>query len=363
MEYKPLTFYHFFTDLIFCPKHAEPAERTKCVVISVMLAVFSLGIIPVVVGTGWAINRMIVWIRENLSSQDKKAQTIAKKEGILSNSKFSAEDVVDTLQKRGVPKEAERVMEINCTHPLRDLPQIYKNERAFIRQNLEKLLTMDALNASHFIGIRGDGDCAFRAIAIGFILKSACECQPININGVFEKIESKKEDIPEEMWDEFLKNYHTLNGLLSALNKKRETENNPLSTVIDACLGESFTIAFNTFLRKASALEIMTNQTLKNEEVIFLLGINVTSDVDEHLKEKFWETSPNNAQFFGSIQDCKALSHLLDVPISWLYVNDSAVQPPSVVCCLPTYELKNNSCEGIIILNRGPHCDLILTSK
>ncbi|MGZ3632981.1 MAG: hypothetical protein ACXU9U_03215 [Parachlamydiaceae bacterium] len=165
------------------------------------------------------------------------------------------------------------------------------------------------------------------------------------------------------MWDEFLKNYHTLNGLLSTLNKKRETANDPLSTVIDACLDKNFTITFNTFLRKASALESITNQTLKDEEVIFLLGINVESDVDKNLKEKFSETCPENAQFFGSIQDCKALSHLLDVPISWLYVNDNALQPPSVVCCLPTYELKNNSCEGIVILNRGSHCDLILTSN
>ena len=356
MEYQPLTFYNFFSDLIFHPEHADPAERTKCVIISIALGVLSLGVVPAVVGFGWGVR----WLMENLSTQDKKIQIIAGKEKILSGneSKVSLENIVDALKSKNIPSIAAEVKEINAVCPFTELPLVYANKDAFIRKNLERLLLdKNELNSSYFIGIRGDGDCALRTIAIGFMLESVRKNHPINVDSVVEKINTK-ENTPEKMKKDFLESYDTLKPLLTQLNQNYLEAADPLPILIDACLDQDFMSKFNAFLRRASTLEVIINQTLIDEENL-LAGMG--DDVDAHLQQKSLEVAPNEARFFGNIVDCKALSHLLDMPISWLNVNDIALQPPDISCCRASYEVENGSIEGIIILNRGPHCDLILS--
>ncbi|MDP1879956.1 MAG: hypothetical protein Q8K60_03330, partial [Parachlamydiaceae bacterium] len=153
-----------------------------------------------------------------------------------------------------------------------------------------------------------------------------------------------------------------------SLDYNCSNQNDPYPTLINYCLDENFIHLFNTFLRQSSIIEILSNEELKYENSLLILDLK--EDIDTHLQKKFAASTSSEAQFFGNTVDSRALSRLLNISITWIKVDDSAVQPPQITCSYPSCEVKDGVSnreilegfiEGIVILNRGPHCDLILS--
>jgi hypothetical protein len=65
MNSQELSFQTFFSDLIFHPGHAHPQDQKKCLIISIALGIFSLGVIPVLIGIGWGIREVVLWIKKS----------------------------------------------------------------------------------------------------------------------------------------------------------------------------------------------------------------------------------------------------------------------------------------------------------
>jgi len=72
-----LTAKTFFNHLIFHPEDAKIEDKKKCLVISIALGCLSFGIIPLVVGTFWGMNKAITWISSHYSHQAQKTDNVA----------------------------------------------------------------------------------------------------------------------------------------------------------------------------------------------------------------------------------------------------------------------------------------------
>jgi len=71
MDPQELSFRNFFSDLIFFPEHARPKDQNKCLIISIALGIFSLGIIPLFVGIGWVVRKVVLLVTEKSPLQEK----------------------------------------------------------------------------------------------------------------------------------------------------------------------------------------------------------------------------------------------------------------------------------------------------
>ena len=89
-----LSFKNFFSDLIFHPEHARPEDQKKCLILSVALGIFSLGIIPLVVGIGWGVRKVVSWVTDKSPAEEKTSNvfqntvvtnTVEKKDNIGTN--------------------------------------------------------------------------------------------------------------------------------------------------------------------------------------------------------------------------------------------------------------------------------------
>lgn len=76
-----LSFRTFFSDLIFHPEHAHPEDQKKCLIISIALGIFSVGIIPLVVGLGWVVRKVVSWITEKSPAEEKTNNVFHSKIG------------------------------------------------------------------------------------------------------------------------------------------------------------------------------------------------------------------------------------------------------------------------------------------
>ncbi|MDP1880434.1 MAG: hypothetical protein Q8K60_05795, partial [Parachlamydiaceae bacterium] len=198
-----------FTNALYFERKNTPF-KTDCTTTSIMLKVLLL----VIITTG-----VILWTAKLIiknNSQHKKIRSIVDKKISTVNTKeqnTSLETINKALKDKNIPDIASDTKEINAACFLKKIPAQYKYPKAPIRLNLEALIKTNSLDTYYFLGMRGDGDCAFRTIAIGILFETFRK-KSINIVNVTDEIKNKidvKQNIPPKFIDEFLntyKNFH-----------------------------------------------------------------------------------------------------------------------------------------------------------
>lgn len=265
--------------------------------------------------------------------------------------------IFQTANRQLTPVSFQEKSSINANEKLTSWVKRTYQPQAIIYQNLEKAIEHFQLENAQLIGIRGDGNCTFRAIAVGLLTLAAQE-EKEGIHALYTQIEEMKTSLKEKelapIKKALLKNLLALENspdVQDALSEALLAENAPLLE------------SFIAFLRaKASFFHIEHWASYDEDKRFQLQGLHELDDpskVIDHLKEKSYkDPKEGDPRFFGNPADLEAISALFKVILSSIKIEETYLQP-DFSSTFVEYGQKEFA-KKLTLLNRPGHTDLIL---
>lgn len=324
------------------------------------IVIATLLVVPIVIlaATGMY-SRTVKWIVE----LNEKASIYAKV------SKVVQEKLPPVAKKPKVEtppltlKEIETELQTNSTANKDPFPSIrgvssftnyvtteYKNPQAKIRQNLETLISQaPVLKDALFINIRGDGDCAFRAMSVGLRLHTLLHPEVSIIQHIKKAMQALETTEPK---------YEKLKEALQKSAQELTTKLEASSSVVSGCFDASLDQEMIHFLRASSALYLLTQPNLPEAVQMALLtqSLEYGQDQEAYLQAKGLAQKPDNACLFGNIADMYAVTQLFGVPMTWSNVEEAYLRADSL-----SFPEQEKGLHPYVLVNVPGHVNLVLT--
>jgi hypothetical protein len=218
----------------------------------------------------------------------------------------------------------------------------YNNPNAQIRKNFLELEKLEKItDASTFLRIRGDGDCAFRAMGIALRLH-AKKTPAFNLPEVLKESVQGLKNVPNQ----------------PELQEKMQTALEAISQNLDkSLLDPAFDTHWINLLRSMSALYLLAH--LDDADLTALLYAQAEEmDLKEYLETKGKANQPNDARYFGNYSDMKAIAALTKAPFCWVRLESGSAYKPEQYRFTEQPELTPHP---VILINTAGHVNLLLS--
>lgn len=218
----------------------------------------------------------------------------------------------------------------------------YNNPNAQIRKNFVAFEKLEKItDDSTFLRIRGDGDCAFRAIGIALRLH-AKKTPAFNLPEVLRVSVQSLKNVPNQ----------------PELQEKMQTAFEAISQHLDApLLDPQFDTHWVNLLRSMSALYLLAH--LEDADLTALLFDQLGDDeLQQYVETKGKANQPNDAKYFGNYTDMKVIAALTKAPFCWVRLESGSAYNPEQYRFTDQRELTPHP---VILVNTAGHVNLLLS--
>jgi hypothetical protein len=412
-------------------------KEKKVLVISAIAAAILLVIAPpigiaftatVSIGFGiyWVFKKHKINEQDNVATVpvDREPAAASLSSAPVIQPQVSFDDIIQEVVKSNKPDQLQSPPITNASLAGPWIAKEYAFDKAKIRINLEALFKMGEykhLDERLLLGIRGDGDCTFRALYCGLLLKSS------DLNQLYKKMLEIQSYVNThsknpKMLEQFNKSSSIMCEHMRALLQKCQKTNKPSaipaglqptkpdrvksSTIVESLANSAPELsktpsnqalvspmsevdALSTPSHEAPAgiadkpfLEIFA--TIINPEFdrafcqyLRALATNYTSihqdslpelsqtiltieseGAQDYLEKKCSQSQPRDPKYFGNLVDADMVSNAFGQPLDWLKVEEKFTGPSAISTF--AFNPPRVTSNRFYLLNRPGHTDLIL---